>query len=755
MYNQKRLIVFLFLALTFVYSFCGAESILKQHIQKKNEGEAQPKTVLFADEIINDDKNKIVTAKGHVEITRDCKTIYADVITYDEKTDIITAFGNVRLHDDKGNVIFSCYAELTGDLKEAFAEEIRAILSDNALLAANQSRRIEDTKNQLELAVYSPCKVCKKDPNLAPLWQIKARRAVLDEETEDVTYTDAFMEFFGVPVMYTPYLSHPSPTVNKRSGILAPIYGGSKDLGFIFGVPFFYDISPDKDITITPVYTKLNPLLIASYRQRFCHGKLRFDFSITKSELIKGLPTNEREMNEVRGHIDTEGLFDINRNWRAGFDIKRALDETYFRRYKFLGFQDDSFLTSRVYAERFTERDYAMIEAMSYQGLRVVDQQKRTPFIAPSADLNLVSGPSWFGGTFYLDGNLLNLVRERGTKMQRFSATGSWRRETIYDEGYVVDLNASLRQDVYHIEDFRRPLRPNRPLINNKEFTGTRARFFPQFTGDIKYPFIKFIENARLIIEPIVGLVAAIPHVKNREIPDEDSNLFEFNDVNLFAPIRFAGLDRIDPGSRLNWGVRTALFSSCFTNTELFLGQSYAFEENDRLQRRRGLHQHLSDYVARASFNYRDWLSLEGRFMFDRRDLSAKRNESTASIGPAVLRVSAMYSRLPRVFEPTFATEQILYKVGSNFAENWTAEVYQYRELGRKGGKLTQGASLTYTDECFTFVTRAYKDFYVDRDVRPGWTFGFALVFKNLGQIAFTTDQLGLTDPPKKGDGGL
>lgn len=748
MSSHKWLILCSVLLFTLVFSFCGAESIFKQHL-KKNGNETAPTSVLFADEITRDDKSKIITARGHVEITRDDKTVFADVISYNENTDVIIACGHVRLHDEKGNIIFSCYAELTGDLKEAFAQEVRAILADDALLAAVQSRRIEDTKNQLDLAVYSPCKVCKKDPSLAPLWQIKSRHVVLDEETEDVTYTDAFMEFYGVPILYTPYLRHPGPTVNKRSGILAPIYGGSKDLGFIFGVPYFWNISPDKDLTITPVYTKLNPLLIASYRQRFCNGKLRFDFSITESELIKGPLNNEKQAHEVRGHIDTQGLFDINRNWRAGFDIKRSLDETYFRRYKFLGFQDDSFLTSRVYAERFTERNYALIEGMSFQGLRIVDHQSRTPFIAPSAELHVVKGPSVYGGTFYLDANALNIVRSRGTKVQRLSATGKWRRETIYDNGTVLDLDASLRSDLYYIEDFRRLQR------NNTEFNGTRGRFFPQFVSDLKYPFIKFLDKARLIIEPIVGLVAAIPHVENRKIPNEDSNLFEFSDVNLYSPIRFPGLDRIDAGSRLNWGLRAALLSTAFSNSEIFFGQSYAFQKSDRILRINGVGEHLSDYVARALLNYKQLFSLEGRFLIDRTSFSAKRNETTASLGPPILKFSATYSRLPKVFTPRLATEQVLYSVSSKFTDNWTAEAYIYRELGRKGSKLSQGASLTYGDECFTFQTRAYKDFYKDRDVRPGVTVMVSFVFKNLGEVAFTSGQLGLNDPPIKGDGGL
>ena len=68
----------------------------------------------------------------------------------------------------------------------------------------------------MENVVYSPCDVCRsKDP----LWQIKARKVKHDAKNQDVYYNDAFIEVKGVPVFYTPFLSHPDPSVKRRSGL--------------------------------------------------------------------------------------------------------------------------------------------------------------------------------------------------------------------------------------------------------------------------------------------------------------------------------------------------------------------------------------------------------------------------------------------------------------------------------------------------------------------------------------------------------
>jgi len=756
----------------------GEESDLKKHFLGNQKG--GEKTILFADEFFRDDKTEIITARGNVEMTREGKTVYADLITYNQKIEFVTAIGHVRLHDEKGDITFASYAELTGGLKEAFAKEVRGILSDNSLFAANEAHRIDDCKNQLDQMIYSPCKLCKKDPLKAPLWQIKSRHTVLDEETDDVTHADASFEFYGVPILYTPYLRHPGPNVKRRSGILAPLYGGSKDLGAIVGVPYFWVLDEDKDLTIIPVYTKVNPLLIVKYRQRLCHGNFQIESSITQrgnptknekqairraEEAQKRNPKKKvpsRNKHDLRGHISTQGDFDLNKNWRAGFDIERTLDDTYFRRYKILGHVNDPFLTSRIYAERFTERNYADVEGLSYQAFRLGDRARETPIIAPGASIHLIEKSNQFGGNYYFDGYFLNLFKTTGFKDQRLNLIGRWERDTVYENGSVLDLGVALHQDLYHIENFNlsspTELTPNSGKTSGTKYSGNQGRFFPQLYSTVRYPFIKLMQEAKLILEPLVGVILGPAHIDKKKIPDEDSSIFEFNDLNLFSPLRVAGLDRIDPGSRVNWGLH-AVHSLWSVNTDLFVGQSYMFSKPARMYQIRGLNGHLSDYVARGALSYEDYLTLEGRFMFDHKDWSATRNESSIKVGPPIFRLMSKYSRLPKVATPNLAYQQVKCGVSSEFTESWTVGAHFIRGLGNKrkqlsmsdkGRKLEQGVTLSYEDECFTFESSVTKTYYTDRDVRPGTTVLFTLVFKNLGSLSFSPNLLGLTDSRRK-----
>src|SRR5258708_40124075 len=90
------------------------------------------------------------------------------------------------------------------------------------------------------------------------------------------------MEIDGFPIFWTPYLSHPDPSVKRRSGFLAPSFGSSPSLGFHTGIPYYWVISPDKDATFTPVITSAGgEFLGGQYRQRFGNGFVHADASVT------------------------------------------------------------------------------------------------------------------------------------------------------------------------------------------------------------------------------------------------------------------------------------------------------------------------------------------------------------------------------------------------------------------------------------------------------------------------------------------
>ena len=221
--------------------------------------------LLFADRVLVDRETNVIRAEGNVEVVRGERRLLADILQYDQDADQIEATGNVILLEPTGEALYADRVTLSGDLRTGVADQLRARLTDDSLFAAAQGRRIEGTRTELDRAVYSPCPLCP-DSDSPPLWQIKAQRIIHDQQEKTITYRNAFFELFGLPIAYTPYLSHPDPTVERKSGFLAPSFGNNSDLGLFVQTPYYFALAPNYDVTLAPIFlTGENPVLTAEY----------------------------------------------------------------------------------------------------------------------------------------------------------------------------------------------------------------------------------------------------------------------------------------------------------------------------------------------------------------------------------------------------------------------------------------------------------------------------------------------------------
>ena len=104
---------------------------------------------------------------------------------------------------------------------------------------------------------------------------------------QQVEYRDAWLEVFGVPVAYTPYFSHPDPTVKRRSGLLAPSFSNSSDLGFRLDASYFWAIDEHQDATVSPLLTTSGGSgMFAEYRSRYRNGEINAQGSLSPTTQI-------------------------------------------------------------------------------------------------------------------------------------------------------------------------------------------------------------------------------------------------------------------------------------------------------------------------------------------------------------------------------------------------------------------------------------------------------------------------------------
>ena len=754
-------------ALSILISVSGAGAVDSSLFKQKSDKNAP--IVFQADEVEYDDKLALTVAKGHVEISQSGQVLLADTVTYNQKTDTVTASGHISLLLPTGEVVFADFMELRDSMNNAFAENVRLLLADRSRLAANAVRRVNGNRLELRRGVYSPCDLCKNDPTAPPAWQLKAREISDDKELKLIEFRDAVMEVDGVPVFYTPYLSQPEPTVKRASGFLTPSFGNSSTVGFHVAVPYFLVLGPDKDLTLAPRFTtRGGPLLASEYRQRFGNGFLDAIGSINYSNVGSG--NNSNTGDQLRGHINAFGNWDIDETYRAGFAAQRASDQTYLLRFGF-GNPLLNALISRAYLEGFQPRAATDVNAYLFQPLTPGLGDSTQPIVLPVANRYWQSEPGVWGGLLKANANLLNIVREVGTQTRRLSLGGEWDRTFRDGIGGEYKFQATLRGDAYSISDLSPKSNPDLPSayfpINGMPpgerigYNFLAARAFPQLGLTWHYPLIQRGEDTTALVEPIAGIYAGPAGGNRRRIPNEDSLGYEFRDSDLFRPDRLAGYDILDTGQRVDYGLKAGIYNKEGGNYRFLIGQSLRAQPNPFLPPASGAAQRLSDVVGRVVLAPSSYLDLIYRFRLDKSTLSNRTQEVGVSVGPQSLRVGANFLMVPaqqlnEVVTNPATGQTVVFGKREQLTFNATAKLTRYWSLaGSETVNLTNSTNLIngvptpqssnkslyatlaaiYQDECMAFISAVTQSGIRSGDVTPGVSVMFSVVFKNLGEF--------------------
>ena len=419
-----------------------------------NGDEANGPVTLEADSIEYQPAGEVVIASGDVQIFFGGRALQADMIVYSGKQDKITATGNLKVINSDGSVLVADEAEFDSEIRNGLIKGAKAVLADGqARMAAVEARRIDGKFTQLSKAVFSPCNVCELDPT--PLWRIRARKIIQDEEARDIVYEDATFEVFGQPVAWLPSFRHPDPTVKRRSGFLPPEFGDTDDLGFSARASYFYDIAPNRDLTVSAyAFTEETPVLEGEYRAITESGEYEI--------FATGTHSSDSEEEGFRGHFDGKGRFALGmgHDFDLGFDAVIASDDTYLRRYRY---SSEDRVEARVFAERFQDDGFVSAEAIRYQSFRNRDEDSdgngngvdetefagQIPLVAPMVSFEQKYDAPLVGGDLSLGGDTRYLRRTNGRDVSRVSGSLGWRRGFSNQFGVLLDATASVRADAY------------------------------------------------------------------------------------------------------------------------------------------------------------------------------------------------------------------------------------------------------------------------------------------------------------------
>lgn len=691
--------------------------------------ETEPDIYFSADVLTSNQNDQTIEASGNVIIERDNLTLYTDRLIYNQRINQITATGNVRLVEPDGMEISADNVNLDDKLTTAEMNKIKVIMKDESKLWAEHFHKKANNNKTMRYITFTPCDFCEES---APLWRIRARKVTHDAQRQDMDYNDAFLDIKNVPVLYLPFLSHPDPTVKRRSGFMPPKIMHSSYLGDALQINYFWAINPHSDILFSPTVTT-NKGIVWGGRYRGYIDKGYFETEGTY------LNDNNKERDQNRGNIFAKGRYELNDTWLASADINYASDSLYLKELS-LNQDDKAWLTSKLAFERFSERQYTTLEAYYYKlisyDLRMKDQTEyrrlnyNKPLVLPLIESEFISDPTKDGIYFKNNLSYASIYHSGGIQSHRASMINSVNLPWTSRFGERYRIVGSVKTDAYHVKEYK-------PNTTQNDFNGNPVRVFPQVGIEWKLPFIKANEDTRQILEPvIVGVLAPNAGNEPHKIPNEDSQNASLEDTNILDLDRYAGYDRNDNGSRISYGFNFSNYGNIMGRTSAFFAQSYHFNKKTSFSEATESSGHLSDYVGRIYAKPADYLDLTYRFRLDREDYKFNYNELAGRLGTNMLNLYASYIYLQKNKNPSEVLserQELFLALHTGLTRDWSIDIYNRQDLEDGGHSLEHGGRLIYEDECFTFITNVKKSNSNDPGLDDSYEFTFTFYLKTLG----------------------
>lgn len=699
---------------------------------------------LEADELINDEANKILTATGEVEGRYQDRTLRADEVVYNLDTGRVIASGNVVLIDATGATQYAEKLELSDTLEAGTAADFTARFPEGGVLGSKfVTRNSSDEGVELYNAYYTACEACRKSDGSVkkPTWRIRARKVTQDPDKNIIQYRDAVVEVKGIPIFYTPYLSHPDPSAGRASGWLNPFVGISGSRGFEVSAPYYIALDDYSELTLSPhVYTDVNPLMEVDYRRLFASGEINLNGSFTYSSWFDRdgdafddaslftVPGDAPTGRRLRSHVFANGLFNLNETWQWGFGAQAASDDLYLNRYgleerpeKF-GLYDAASrrLVSQAFLVGQDENFRFSTSAYGFQSLRTAIQRVGTdtdptqfriiaeddstlPIVAPRIEYEHYFKDPLVGGRFQIFADSTVLSREIGTDYARATGGAAWSKTLIAPAGIEVKPFANARYDYYNIDPVG---------VSADDFSRTVG----QMGMDVRWPFIKAANNIDFIIEPRVQVTQSFG----------DGNLENFTrDVNGQAVSLFQDSQDIDFDNALFWssnkstgydfwqeGLRADVGASFIADwkrnrAHFFIGQSHVTNQNTSFALGSGLAGNTSDIIGLFELELGPNFSTTTRVRFDDDDGKFRRIDTGFRYRHPRFSTDLRYYRLDsetRLLQedPLAPAEEVSGGLTVKLFDDWSARYRATYDIGRDVAR-RQNLSLIFDDDCTRF----------------------------------------------------
>lgn len=689
-----------------MWTFAVAGGLAAGPVQAQTSGN---RIALLADSVQFDPRTGQMSATGNVEIYFSSGVLRTSKVVFYQKENRIEVAEPLILNSGQELTLAAASAVLDLDLENGLIMGAQVLLQEQLQFATAEYQRTENRFNVFNEAVASSCYIC--DKNQTPFWQIRAKRIVHDEDRKRIYFERATLEFLGVPILYTPYLRIPDPSVARATGFLVPRFSTSNTLGYGVEIPYFITLGDHADLTLTPfISSRESAYLEAQYRQVFSNGDISVGGAVALADPLS--------QTSFRGFLTSGGVFRLRNDYKLTFGVDLASDDNFRTQY---GFGDEDRLSSFIDLSRTTRVSYFTVGASRIQSLRTSEIDEEIPVVLPEFYYRKRLEDTVFGGLMSYELNSVTLLREKDNEFVRVGGKMNWRRNWQTANGLVGSHYAALSGNLYSTH-------------NHIDYgSTTETELVPLLATDISWPLAKQVGTVTHVIEPMAQLVWS-PDRSPSSI-NEDSDQVEFEQANLFSYNRFPGFDQTESGLRLNLGIGYKHYNTEGWSYGATLGRVFRQKDLGQFEgtNTSGLSGRRSDYVSSMFLAFPEKFDLINRSLFGD-DFSLSKSETQLAYKSGKWDASATYVWLEEdvIQDQTDKQHELHLDVDFLRNQNWTYSADWRQNLN--SGKAIEGEfGLRYKNECVEVNFSLSLEFAASGIADPKREFGLTVALTGLG----------------------
>lgn len=475
--------------------------------------------------------------EGDVEIRRADQRVAAALLHYDPARETWRAEGKVQ-YQDAGMLMEAASAE--GELEEERAtltglryQLLRARGNGEAASATNQGDR-----SRLEEVSYTTC-----DPDDRQ-WTIRARQVDIDQAEGMATIRRGTLRLGRLPVLYLPIATLPIDD-RRKTGFLFPSVSMSRSRGFDLQLPYYLNLAPNYDATITPrLMTKRGAMLGAEFRY----------LTHTQRGRVYGawLP-NDDQAGRDRGTLTWEHRGQLGANWQLISNVNHISDDRYFEDF------GDSLSMAATSLLESTAGIYGRGPEWS-ASLSIEDWTIADPYVPQSAEPFRRLPRALLSFEHPFRGGFLTGLRAEGVAFDRSGKLDATRMDLHPYVGWRLERAAGflhpeigLRHTQYRLDGDYAPTYPERSPSRTTPILSLDTGLF--FERHAKL----FGNRALQTLEPRLYYLN-VPYHDQGNLPIFDTQELGFSWGQLFRPNRFSGADRQADAHQATLAVSTRFF---------------------------------------------------------------------------------------------------------------------------------------------------------------------------------------------------